>query len=93
MEGFLNSLSEQGGLLGTLLAIAIIMIGILCGVLYKAVAALLSEKDKRVSDANTFRQDLVEPIEKQGKAFDELGKSFQELAREVRWKNGNGNGL
>lgn len=70
IDPFLNTLSAQGGLLGTLLASSIIIIGILGRL-------LLVEKDKRIEDANKYRNELVEPIEKQGKAFDELARQME----------------
>lgn len=70
MEPLLNSLSAQGGLLGTLLALAIVIIGLLGRL-------LLREKDKRIEDANKYRDDLVEPINKQGKAFEELSRQIE----------------
>lgn len=70
VEPLLNSLSAQGGLLGTLLALAIVIIGLLGRL-------LLREKDKRIEDANKYRDDLVEPINKQGKAFEELSRQIE----------------
>lgn len=70
MDPFLSSLSAQGGLLGTLLALSIIIAGI-------ALRLLLREKDKRIEDATKYRTDLVEPIEKQGRAFEELARQIR----------------
>jgi hypothetical protein len=70
VDPFLTSLAQQGGLLGTLLSLAIVIIGIVSRL-------LLKEKDKRIEDANKYRDDLVEPIQKQGKAFEELAHQIQ----------------
>lgn len=52
---FLHTLSDQGGLLGTLLAISLITI-------FWLLKMLLAEKDKRIEEAIKTRDNLVEPI-------------------------------
>lgn len=55
MDVLFRELSNQGGLLGTLLAISLIALG-------WSVRMLLAEKDKRITDALATRDNLVEPI-------------------------------
>ncbi len=74
MDALFQNLSEQGGVLGTLLALSIILIGLLGRL-------LLAEKDKRIQDANTYREDLVEPIGKIGRGFADLADRIERFTR------------
>ena len=55
VETLLNNLSAQGGVLGT-------MVAILLGLCFLLVKLLLSEKDKRIADANSYRDNMAEPL-------------------------------
>lgn len=55
MDPLLNNLSAQGGVLGTLVAI-------LLGLCFLLVKLLLAEKDKRIEDANGYRDNIAEPL-------------------------------
>ena len=56
MQELLNALSEQGGLLGTLLALSIMGNVALC-------VLLLREKDKRIASAEKVGDNLTAPIQ------------------------------
>jgi len=77
MEELLRSLSAQGGLLGTLLAISILANGTLGALLVKTVNMLLDEKDKRTEDASKYRDDLAEPVRKVGTAMEDMANQMR----------------
>lgn len=55
MELLLNEISQQGGLLGTLLVISLLAN-------FYLLKLLLAEKDKRIEEAGKTRDNLIEPI-------------------------------
>jgi hypothetical protein len=78
MDALIQSLSAQGGILGTLLAISIILVGILGRL-------LLAEKDKRIQDAVKNRDEIVEPLKS-------LSGSVRDMIDTVKQSRGNKDG-
>lgn len=64
MESLLNSLGSNGPA-WTLVAVLIILA-------WTLIKMLLAEKDKRIEDANKYRDELVRPIEDLGKTLERL---------------------
>lgn len=81
-----KSLSTQGGLLGTLLAISLLANGTTGALLVKVVKMLLLEKDKRTDDAVKYRDDIVQPIQKVGSSMEELTNQIK-ISNQVRMQD------